>query len=260
MANMMQAEINRARGVALVSGGSGGIGRAICEQLHDDGWIVAVGYITKARAEALAAELATAEVPAIAVPLDMADPDSIRAGIGSLLDRYGRIDAAVFNGGLAETKRFLDTDEEAWWAEATVNMIGPMLATKLCLPAMIEAGRGVLIGISSDSAKLGDIGHAPYAAAKYGLTAFLKTIAREHGRHGIRASSVAPGPIDTAMLRGSFGGPEATAVAIEKLRQLVPLRRLGQPHEVAAAVRYLCSDDEYVAGEHLSVGGGVSMQ
>jgi 2-hydroxycyclohexanecarboxyl-CoA dehydrogenase len=245
--------------LALVSGGSGAIGRAICEQLHDDGWIVAIGYVSQTRAEELAATLDTPDVPALAVPLNMSDPVSIRSGIDSLLDRFGRIDAAVFNGGIADTAPFVETTEDAWWAEVQVNMIGPMLATKLCLPGMIEAGRGVLIGISSDSAKVGDVGHAPYAAAKAGLTAFLKTIVREHGRHGVRASSVAPGPIDTPMLRGSFGTPEQAELMIDKLRRLVPLRRIGEPQEVAAAVRFLCSDGEYVAGEHLSVGGGVSM-
>ena len=154
----------------------------------------------------------------------------------------------------------MQTTEDDWWAEAQVNMIGPMLATKLCLPGMIEAGRGVFIGITSDSAKLGDVGHAPYAAAKGGLASFLKTIVREHGRHGIRAVSVAPGPIDTPMLRSTFDTPEEAEVAIEKMRRLVPLRRIGRPEEVAAAVRFLCSDSEYIAGEHLSVGGGVSMQ
>jgi 2-hydroxycyclohexanecarboxyl-CoA dehydrogenase len=246
--------------LALVSGGSGAIGRAICEQLHDDGWTIAVGYVSEARAKALADELGDDRTPAIAVPLDMSDSASIRAGVGSLLDRYGRIDAAVFNGGLAETAQFIHTNEDAWWAEAQVNMIGPMLATQLCLPAMIDNRWGVFVGITSDSAKVGDVGHAPYAAAKGGLAAFLKTIVREHGRHGIRASSVAPGPIDTPMLRNSFSTIDEAEQAIEKMRRLVPLRRIGRPEEVAAAVRFLCSDGEYVAGEHLSVGGGVSMQ
>ena len=258
--NVDRAAMESERGVALVSGGSGAIGRAICEQLHADGWTVAIGYVSRARAEELAAELGTPEAPTLAVPLDMSDAASIRTGVGSVLEQFGRIDAAVFNGGLADTAPFIETTEDAWWAEAQVNMIGPMLATKLCLPGMIEARRGVLIGISSDSAKVGDVGHAPYAAAKAGLTAFFKTIVREYGRFGIRASSVAPGPIDTPMLRGSFGPADQAEVMIEKLRRLVPLRRIGQPHEVAAAVRFLCSSAEFVAGENLSVGGGVSMQ
>ena len=121
-------------------------------------------------------------------------------------------------------------------------------------------GTGAFVGITSDSAKVGDVGHAPYAAAKNGLASFFKTIVREYGRAGITASCVAPGPIDTPMLRGTFSSEAEAEVAIEKLRRLVPLRRLGTSEEVAAAVRFLCSDTDYVAGEHLSVGGGVTMQ
>jgi NAD(P)-dependent dehydrogenase (short-subunit alcohol dehydrogenase family) len=124
---------------------------------------------------------------------------------------------------------------------------------------MLEAGRGVFVGITSESAKVGDIGHAPYAATKAALNSFLKTIVREYGRAGIRASSVAPGPIDTAMLRYTFGSAQLAEQAIAKLVRLAPAGRLGRPDEVAAAVRFLCSDGEFVAGEHLSVGGGVSM-
>src|SRR4029078_13464622 len=96
-------------------------------------------------------------------------------------------------------------------------------------------------------------GHAPYAAAKGGLAAFLKTIVREHGRHGIRASSVAPGPIDTPMLRNSFSTIDEAEQAIEKMRRLVPLRRIGRPEEVAAGVPLLSSHCAYVGGHTLSI-------
>jgi 2-hydroxycyclohexanecarboxyl-CoA dehydrogenase len=115
------------------------------------------------------------------------------------------------------------------------------------------------VGITSEAAKVGDIRNAPYAATKAALSSFLKTIVREYGRRGIRASCVAPGPIDTPMLRYTFGSDEVAEKAIAKLTRLVPVGRLGQPAEVAAAVRFLCSDGEFVAGEHLSAGGGVSM-
>jgi NAD(P)-dependent dehydrogenase (short-subunit alcohol dehydrogenase family) len=172
---------------------------------------------------------------------------------------FGRIDAVVFNGGVARDGYFVDTTEEDWQLEADVNFLGPALMTQLCLPAMIEAGRGVFVGVTSDSSKVGDVRHAAYAAAKGALNSFLRAIVREHGRDGVRASCVAPGPIDTAMLRYTFDSSEAADAAIAKLTRLVPLGRLGEPREVAAAVRFLCSDGEFVAGEHLSVGGGVTM-
>jgi len=252
--------VTDSKGLALVSGGSGAIGGAICRQLHDDGWAVAIGYVSKARAEELAAALHRDDAPAIAVSLDMTEPDSIRSAVASLIERFGRIDAAVFNGGLSRAAQFVDTTEKDWRDELAINFLGPVLATKLCLPGMLEAGRGALVGITSEAAKVGDIGHAPYAATKAALPAFFKTIMREYGRQGIRASCVAPGPIDTPMLRYSFESPEHAEKAIAKLVKLVPLKRLGTADEVAAAVRFLCSDAEFVAGQHLSVGGGVAMQ
>jgi 2-hydroxycyclohexanecarboxyl-CoA dehydrogenase len=247
------------RGLAVVTGGGGGIGEAVCRALRADGWSVAVGYVTRERAEKLAAELDTPDVPALAVPLDMTKPAQIRSSLASLLAEFGRVDAAVFNSGVARSAYFVDTTEEDWTLEVDVNFLGPALMTQICLPGMIEAGRGVLVGVTSDSSKVGDVRHAPYAAAKAALNSFLRAIVREHGRHGIRASCVAPGPIDTPMLRYTFDSPEASDAAIAKLTRLIPLGRLGEPDEVAAAVRFLCSDGEFVAGEHLSVGGGVTM-
>jgi 2-hydroxycyclohexanecarboxyl-CoA dehydrogenase len=247
------------RGVALVSGGSGAIGEAICRQLHDDGWAVAIGYVTRDRAEALAAQLHTDDVPSWAVPLDMSDLAAVRDGIGQLLDDVGRVDAAVYNGGLSRTAPFVDTTEEDWAAEVAVNFLGPVQVTKLLLPGMIEAGRGTFVGITSEAAKVGDAGHAPYSAVKAALHSFFKTLVREYGRLGILASSVAPGPIDTPMLRYTFESGEHAEKVIERLRKLVPVGRLGESDEVAAAVRFLVSDNTFVAGEHISVGGGVTM-
>jgi NAD(P)-dependent dehydrogenase (short-subunit alcohol dehydrogenase family) len=247
------------RGLALVSGGSGAIGEAICRRLHDDGWAVAIGYISRERAEALARALHTDEAPCWAVPLDMRDTRSIRAGMDGLLTEVGRVDAAVFNGGISRTAPFVETTEDDWATEVAVNFLGPVLATKLCLPGMLDAGRGVLVGITSEAAKLGDAGHAPYAAVKAALHGFFRTIVREYGRQGIIANSVAPGPIDTPMLRYTFESAQEAERVIAKLCRLVPTGRLGTADEVAAAVRFLVSDTTFVAGQHVSVGGGVSM-
>jgi 2-hydroxycyclohexanecarboxyl-CoA dehydrogenase len=249
----------RARGLAVVTGGGGGIGEAVCRALHADGWSVAVGYVTRERAQKLATELDSPDAPALAVPLDMTETEQIRDSVGQLLDKHEAIDAVVFNGGLAHDAYFVDTTEHEWELETEVNFLGPALVTHLCLPGMIARGRGVLVGITSDSSKVGDVRHAPYAAAKAALNAFLRSIVREYGEFGIRASCVAPGPIDTPMLRYTFGSDDAAEAAIKKLTRLIPLGRLGAPREVAAAVRFLCSDGEFVAGEHLSVGGGVTM-
>ena len=255
----MSGQRGRARGLAVVTGGGGGIGEAICRALHADGWSLAVGYVTRARAEKLAGELDSPDASAVAVPLDMTRPEQIRSSVGRLLETHGAIDAVVFNGGLAHGAYFVDTTEREWELETAVNFLGPALVTHMCLPRMIAGGRGVFVGVTSDSSKVGDVRHAPYAAAKAALNSFLKSIVQEYGKHGIRASCVAPGPIDTPMLRYTFKSPELADASIAKLTRLVPLGRLGDPREVAAAVRFLCSDGEFVAGEHLSVGGGVTM-
>ena len=247
------------RGLALVSGGSGDIGAAICRALHADGWGLAIGYVSRQRAESLAAELSSEGPPARAIPLDLTDRAAVRASVGSLLADEGRVDALVLNAGWNQARPFLDTDEQQWRTTVAVNLVGPMLAAQLCLPAMVRAGDGSIVAITSEAARVGDAGNAVYSAAKAGLTAFLRTIVREHGRDGVRANAVAPGPIDTSLLRHAFEDPETADAAIAKLTRLVPMRRLGQPAEVAAAVRYLVSEGAYVTGQQLGVGGGVVM-
>ena len=170
---------------------------------------------------------------------------------------HERADAGA--GARDQARAFLDTDEQQWRTTLAVNLVGPMLATQLCLPPMVRAGGGAIVAITSEAARVGDAGNAVYAAAKAGMTSFLRTIAREHGRDGVRANAVAPGPIDTSLLRHAFAADEAADAAIAKLTRLVPLRRLGRPEEVAAAVRYLVSEGTHVTGQHLGVGGGVVM-
>ena len=247
------------KGLALVSGGSGDIGAAICRALHADGWGLAIGYVSRQRAESLAAELAAEGPPAAAVPLDLTDRAQIRAGLGELLAAEDHVDALVLNAGWNQSRAFLDTDEPQWQTTLAVNLVGPMLAIQLCLPPMIRAGGGAIVAITSEAARVGDAGNAVYAAAKAAMTSFLRTIVREHGRDGVRANAVAPGPIDTSLLRHAFADDETADAAIAKLTRLVPLRRLGQPEEVAAAVRYLVSEGAHVTGQQFGVGGGVVM-
>jgi 2-hydroxycyclohexanecarboxyl-CoA dehydrogenase len=242
-----------------VSGGGGDIGTAICRALHADGWGLAIGYVSRQRAESLAAELAAQGPPAKAVPLDLTDRAQVRAGLGELLEAEGHIDALVLNAGWNQARPFLDTDEQQWRTTVAVNLVGPMLAVQMCLPSMVQAGSGAIVAITSEAARVGDAGNAVYSAAKAGLTSFLRTIVREHGRDGVRANAVAPGPIETSLLRHAFSDDEAADAAIAKLTRLVPLRRLGRPAEVAAAVRYLVSEGAHVTGQQLGVGGGVVM-
>ena len=247
------------RGLALVSGGSGDIGAAICRALHADGWGLAIGYVSRQRAESLAAELSAQGPPAKAVPLDLTDRAQVRAGLGELLEAEGQVDALVLNAGWNQARSFLETGEQQWRTTLAVNLVGPMLAVQLCLPFMVRADGGAIVAITSEAARVGDAGNAVYSAAKAGLTSFLRTIVREHGRDGVRANAVAPGPIDTSLLHHAFEDPETADEAIAKLTRLVPQRRLGRPTEVAAAVRYLVSEGAHVTGQQIGVGGGVVM-
>lgn len=247
------------RGLALVSGGSGDIGAAICRALHADGWGLAIGYVSRQRAESLAAEFSAQGPPAKAVSLDLTDRAQVRAGLGELLEAEGQVDALVLNAGWNQARSFLETGEQQWRTTLAVNLVGPMLAVQLCLPFMVRAGGGAIVAITSEAARVGDAGNAVYSAAKAGLTSFLRTIVREHGRDGVRANAVAPGPIDTSLLRHAFEDPETADEAIAKLTRLVPQRRLGRPEEVAAAVRYLVSEGAHVTGQQIGVGGGVVM-
>ena len=237
------------RGLALVSGGSGDIGAAICRALHADGWGLAIGYVSRERAESLAAELAAHGPPATAVPLDLTDRAGIRSSIEALLAAEGSVEALVLNAGWNQARSFLDTGEQQWRTTLAVNLVGPMLAIQLCLPSMVRAGGGAIVAITSEAARVGDAGNAVYSAAKAGLTSLLRTLVREHGRDGVRANAVAPGPIDTSLLRHAFEDPETADEAIAKLTRLVPQRRLGRPTEVAAAVRYLVSEGAHVTGQ-----------
>jgi 2-hydroxycyclohexanecarboxyl-CoA dehydrogenase len=248
------------RPVAIVSGGGGAIGSEITRRLHSSGWKVLVGYVQRERAETLARELSPDGSSASAVALDLEDAGACRASVERVLAEEGRVDGLVFNGGWSRVARFPETDESDWRRAVAINFLGPMRVIHLCLPGMLEAGRGRIVAVTSEAARAGDSGNAPYAAAKAGLAAFLRTLIREYGRRGIIANSVAPGPIDTPMLRYTYTDEEASRQAVEKMVRSIALRRLGRPDEVAAAVEFLMSEAaSFVAGQHLGLGGGVVM-
>jgi 2-hydroxycyclohexanecarboxyl-CoA dehydrogenase len=236
---------------ALVTGGAKGIGAAIAGRLAAEGAQVTIGDIDADGASAVASE-----VGAEAIHLDVTDPVSAKQAI----DGTGSLDVLVNNAGTDQFAFFTHTDAELWERLIAVNLKGVFACTLAVLPGMQEAGYGRIVNIASEAGRVGSKGSAVYSAAKGGVIAFTKTIARENARYGITANAIAPGPIDTPLLKRATELGELGERIIETMKAGTQLRRLGTPDEVAAAVAFLASDDaSYVTGETLGVSGGLGM-
>jgi 2-hydroxycyclohexanecarboxyl-CoA dehydrogenase len=236
--------------VALVTGGAGGIGGAVVRALSADGHRVASGDIV---------DSAVSEA-ALAVHLDVTDTASVDEAVGRVERELGPIDILVNTAGWDEFHRFLDTDEEFWDRIIDLNYKGCLRVCRRVAPGMAEREYGRVVNVSSDAARVGSSQEAVYAGAKAGQVAFGKTLARELARRGVTVNSVCPGPTETPLLEGMLGAGAASANMVESLRKAVPMRRLGQPEDVAAAVAFLASDRAgYITGQTLSVSGGLTM-
>jgi 2-hydroxycyclohexanecarboxyl-CoA dehydrogenase len=166
----------------------------------------------------------------------------------------------INNAGTDEFGFFNQTTPDMWERVLAVNLTGVLNCTHAALPAMQEAGYGRVVSISSEAGRVGSKGSAVYSAAKGGVIAFMKVIARENARFGITANSIAPGPIETPLLMGAAQMGELGEKVIETMKGATQLRRLGKPDEVAAAVAFLAAEESsYVTGETLGVSGGLGM-
>jgi 2-hydroxycyclohexanecarboxyl-CoA dehydrogenase len=236
---------------ALVTGGASGIGAAIAERLAGEGAEVWVGDIDVQGAERVAGEIA-----GHALELDVTELESAQAAV----EATGTLDILVNNAGTDDFGFFTYTKPEQWRRLIAINLEGVLNCTHAALPAMQQAGYGRILSISSEAGRVGSKGSAVYSAAKGGIVAFMKAIARENARYGITANSIAPGPIETPLLMGAKEFGEIGERVIETMKSATQLGRLGQPDEVAAAAAFLVSDDAtYVTGETLGVSGGLGM-
>jgi len=236
---------------ALVTGGASGIGAAICARLAAEGAEVWVGDIDTDGARRVASE-----VNGEALELDVTEIESARAAVEAI----GTLDVLVNNAGTDEFGFFTYTTPEQWQRVVGIDLFGVFNCTHAALPGMQEAGYGRIVSISSEAGRVGSKGSAVYSAAKGGVVAFMKAIARESARYGITANSVAPGPIETPLLMGAREFGEIGEKVIETMREATQMKRLGRPEEVAAAVAFLASGDAaYVTGETLGVSGGLGM-
>jgi len=246
--------------VALVSGGARGIGAAIARGLAQDGMPTVIADIRTEQAQANAQRIIDSGGRALAVEVDVRSPTSVAAGVEAARREFGEIDVLVNVAGWDELKPFVDSDEEFWQEVLEVNFKGGLRLTKALLPGMIERRWGRIVNISSDAGRVGSSLESVYAGAKGAIISFTKTVARETARQGVTANIVCPGPTDTEMLRDvAHAHPDADKV-LERLARAVPMKRLGQPEDVAAAVRFFASESAgYITGQTLSVSGGLTM-
>jgi 2-hydroxycyclohexanecarboxyl-CoA dehydrogenase len=246
--------------VALVTGGARGIGGAIVEALAADGLAVAIADLRAEDAAGAASAIRDAGGKAVAVELDVTSSDSVAAGLASVSEALGGVDVLVNNAGWDDLKPFMQTDEAFWDRVLEVNFKGALRLTHGLLPGMLEREWGRIVNIGSDAGRVGSSLESVYSGAKGGIIAFTKTIAREVARKGVTANAVCPGPTDTPFLREVIAKQGDADKVIGAMVSGVPMKRLAQPCEIAAAVRFFASADAgYVTGQTLSVSGGLTM-
>jgi 2-hydroxycyclohexanecarboxyl-CoA dehydrogenase len=244
--------------VALVTGGGGGIGAAIATALAADGHAVAVADLRFEAAHESGQRVAAAGGRAAPLEVDVTDGASVAEAIARASRELGPVEILVNNAGWDELKPFLETDEEFWDRVIAINFKGCLHTTRAVLPGMVERGHGRIVNIASDAGRVGSSMESVYSGAKGGVIAFTKTVAREAARDGITANAVCPGPTRTPLLDQMTA--EGGEKLVDALVRAVPMRRLGEPEDVAAAVAFLASDRAgYITGQTLSVSGGLTM-
>lgn len=243
---------------AVVTGGASGIGRAIAEALAREGARVAVLDVNEAGARETAAAIARAGGVADAYRVDVTDVAAVDAAIDLIAERWVGLHVLVNCAGWDRPMPFVETTPEFWDRVLAINLRGPLACTRAALRHMVKAHYGKIVTIASDAGRVGSSGEAVYSAAKGGLIAFTKTVAREVARHQINVNCVCPGPSDTPLFQKEFA--EKSPKLAESLKRVIPWGRLGVPEDVAPAVVFLASDDAaFITGQTLSVSGGLTM-
>ena len=238
---------------ALITGGASGIGRAIVLSFARQGAHVICADINQERAAVVATEAKSGNYAIDPVAVDLADPKSSRRCAEEVISRFGRVDLLVNAAGWGDAQNFMDNGSDYMDRVIAINLGGPVHFTQALLRPMIEARKGKIVNIASDAGRVGSSGETVYAAAKGGVIAFTKSLAREVARFAINVNCVCPGPTDTPML----------ATRSEKLREAflkaIPFHRFARPEEIADAVLFFASSrSDYITGQVLSVSGGLT--
>ena len=237
--------------VALITGGSRGIGRVTAMRLLTDGWSVAFTY-GQSRDAALAFE-AEAKGNALAIEADVRNDDANRAAVEQVVAKFGTIDALVNNAGVRRDALLYTMTPEQWTDVLDTNLRGAWSMTKAVMPVMMKARRGAIVNVASLSGLHGVVGQTNYSAAKGALIAMTRSLSREIARSGIRVNCVAPGLVDTDMVA------ELDAEVKREMIRQIPMRRAIRADEVAATIAFFLSDDASgITGQVLAIDGGAS--
>ncbi|MGV0107264.1 3-oxoacyl-[acyl-carrier-protein] reductase [Nostoc sp. DSM 114160] len=240
--------------VAIVTGASRGIGRAIAIELASQGAIAVVNYAnSSAAAEAVVTEITAAGGQAIAIQADVSKIEQVDALVNTVMEKFKRVDILVNNAGITRDTLLLRLKPEDWQAVIDLNLTGVFLCTRAVSKIMLKQRSGRIINITSVAAQMGNPGQSNYSAAKAGVIGFTKSVAKELATRGIVVNAVAPGFIATDMT-SDLNNPE-------DILKYIPLGRFGQPEEVAGMVRFLAADPAaaYITGQVFNVDGGMVM-
>lgn len=251
---------NDALPVAVITGGAGGIGRALALRLARDGFAIGVLDRDRAGADATCEVVTRAGGRASAVTADVTDMAQVTRAFGDLKARLGATRVLVNNAGWDVFGMFAKTDSATWAKIVAVNYLGMLHCTHAALADISAAGnRGRIISISSDAARVGSFGEAVYSGCKAAIIGFSKALARELARDLVPVNVVCPGPIDTALLK-SVGESAQGAKIVAGMSNAIPFKRLGTPEEIADAVAFFASPAAgFITGQVLSVSGGLTM-
>ncbi len=235
--------------LALITGASRGIGKACAIELAKAGYDIAVNFAgNEEAAKKTVDELKALGVQAEAFKFDVSNKEEAQKGVDAILEKFGRIDVLVNNAGITRDGLFMRMSAENWDAVINTNLSSAFYVSQPVVKVMMKQRSGAIVNMSSVVGVSGNAGQANYSAAKAGLIGLTKTLAKELGSRGIRVNAIAPGFINTDMTKD---------LDTSKFTDFIPLKRLGEPEDIAKAVKFLAVDADYVTGQVLEVDGGL---
>jgi len=244
---------------AIITGGAQGIGRAISLRLAREGANIGILDIKKDVADKTVAEINGLGVKATAIACDVTNYEKVKEAVSKVHKEFGSIDILINNAGIDVSQFFVNTDQSLWDRIINVNYRSFLNATHVCIPYMIEQKSGNIVSLGSDAGRVGNSGEVLYCGTKAAIMASAKALARELARYNIRVNCVSPGPVQTDLLAGLHEGEKGKKI-MEAVANMIPMRRLGLPEDVADVVGFFVSDDSrYLTGQVLSVDGGLTM-